>query len=184
MPSKLLRTHPHGSIRTLEKIRSRLLKNILSLPWSTCTALLFLPATSLGCELRSLIPAYVQGAGQSLSISLADKGSYNWLELWRAVELEWTNNDANGLSFPEYQLVTQFLGICIGQCWPLSDYVATSTRYLCKCVRMQVCNASECLQCSTRNVGVLRIDSNAQAMSVSRVNRAADAGVGAHVARL
>ena len=50
-------------------------------------------------------------------------GSYKWLDLWSAVELERTNNDANGFSFPEYQLVTQFLGICVGQCWPLSDYV-------------------------------------------------------------
>ena len=29
-------------LNALEKLRSRLLKNILSLPWSTCTALLFL----------------------------------------------------------------------------------------------------------------------------------------------
>jgi len=61
-------------LNALEKLRSRLLKNILSLPWSTCTALLFLPATSLGCNLRSLIPAYVQVAGQSLATSLTDKG--------------------------------------------------------------------------------------------------------------
>ena len=43
------------------------------------------------------------------------QGSYKWLDLWSAVELEWTNNDANGFSFPEYQLVTQILGIFIGQ---------------------------------------------------------------------
>ena len=42
---------------------------------------------------------------------------------------EWTNDDANGFSFPEYQLVTQqILGICVGQCWPVSDYGTTTTK--------------------------------------------------------
>ena len=54
------------------------------------------------------------------------QGSYEWSDLWSAVELERTNNNANGFSFPEYQLATQILGICVGQCWPPSDYVATS----------------------------------------------------------
>lgn len=57
-----------------DQLRSQILKQILHLPRDTCTDLLFLPATSLGCEFRSLIPPYVQMAGQSLITSLADKG--------------------------------------------------------------------------------------------------------------
>ena len=36
----------------------------------------------------------------------------------------------NGFRFPEYQQVTLILGICMGQCWPLSDYVTTTTMAL------------------------------------------------------
>ena len=56
------------SIQYLENYSSRLLKDILWLPNSTCTDLLFLPANSIGCQLRSLIPIYVQTAGEFLAI--------------------------------------------------------------------------------------------------------------------
>ena len=61
-------------LNTLELLRSRLLKDILSLDRSTYSDLLYLPHTHLGCQFRSLIPTYVQMAGQSLATSLADKG--------------------------------------------------------------------------------------------------------------
>ena len=82
-----------------------------------------------GSFLESCFPPIVEISCDNLTALVQEglQGSYKWLELWRAVELEWTNNDANGLHFPECQLVTKFLGICIGQCWPLSDYVTTAT---------------------------------------------------------
>ena len=63
------------------------------------------------------------------------------LDLWSALELERTNNDANGFSFPEYQPVTHILGICMGEIkWTklsecqlvtqiLSEYVTTTTSH-------------------------------------------------------
>ena len=68
--------------------------------------------------------------GHIIYLGISARGYARLVQIVRSVELELlTNNDANGFSFPEYQLVAQFLGICIGQCWRVSDYVITTTSH-------------------------------------------------------
>jgi hypothetical protein len=69
-----------AQLKKLDSLRATVIKAILGLPKSTSTDLLFLPTDKLGLQFRSLIPAYVEVAAQSLVTSMEDKGRLGTLE--------------------------------------------------------------------------------------------------------